>query len=87
MPEGKRKFIEDAARVIDGRVAALKAEYDKDAAKQPAPSWLASHRAAIREAELCASLIRQLGRGTYRGDPYEVARERRNHHGDLRPDA
>lgn len=83
MPEGKRKFIEDAAKVIDGRVAALKAEYEREAAKSEPPSYLASDRAAILEAELCARLIRQLGRGPYRGDPYEVAKDRRNKHGDL----
>lgn len=82
MTEGKRKFIEDAARVIDGRVAALKAELARDMAKVPVPSYVASDRAAILEAELCAMLIRQLARGAYKGDPYKVAQDRRNRHGD-----
>lgn len=34
MAEGKRKFIEDAALVIDGRVAALKAELEVMEARQ-----------------------------------------------------
>jgi len=76
MPEGKRKFIEDAARVIDGRVAALKAELARDEAKGRAGIATASDRAAILEAEHCARLIRSLGRAPYRGDPYEVANKR-----------
>lgn len=83
MPEGKKKFIEDAARVIDGRVAALKAELERDMRKKPQPSWVLGDRSAILEAELCAKLVRQLKRGAYRGDPFEVAQERRNRHGDL----
>lgn len=86
MTEGKRKFIEDAARVIDGRVAALKAELkaelERDMQRDPVPSFVGSDRAAILEAELCARLIRQLARGPYKSDPYKVARDRRNKHGD-----
>lgn len=67
----REKFIEDAAKVIDGRVAALKAEMVKHP-KSVAPG----DRAAILEAEFCARLIRTLLDGTYRGDPFEVARQR-----------
>ena len=70
MPEGKTKFIEDAARVIDGRVSALKKEFIKSGKKFP------GDRSAILEAELCARLIRTLAEGPYRGDPYEVAKFR-----------
>jgi len=76
MPEGKRKFIEDAARVIDGRVVALKAELARDEAKGRTGVETASDRAAILEAEHCARLIRALGKAPYRGDPYEVACKR-----------
>ncbi len=76
MAEGKRKFIEDAALVIDGRVAALKAEYET-AQHQQSASVNASDRAAIAEAEHCARLIRTLALRPYRGaHPYAVARER-----------
>ncbi|MGB3898161.1 MAG: hypothetical protein WA973_06370 [Mesorhizobium sp.] len=77
MPEGKRKFIEDAARVIDGRVAALKAELARDEASGRAEYYNSSaDRAAIAEAEYCARLIRCLGKAPYRGDPYDVALKR-----------
>lgn len=76
MPEGKRKFIEDAARVIDGRVAALKAELARDEARGRTGIETASDRAAILEAEHCARLIRSLGKAPYRGDPYEAAVKR-----------
>lgn len=85
MDKGKRKFIEDAARVIDGRVAALKVEYERDRLRNPNGMSLPGDLSAILEAELCAKLIRQLGRGAYRGDPYEIACERHYHHGDPRP--
>ena len=78
MPEGKAKFIEDAARVIDGRVEALRAEYDRDSNRTPPPSFLASDNAAILEAELLAKMIRRLSQGPYKGDPYFVARSRKN---------
>lgn len=78
MREGKRKFIEDAAMVIDGRVAALKAEESRY------PNGLcASDRAAIFEAEHCASLIRMLLIAPYRSNPYKVARERWSRGGKL----
>lgn len=67
MAEGKRKFIEDAARVIDGRVAELKWEYAREAAKRSDISN-AADRAAIAEAEHCARLIRCLLRRPYRGN-------------------
>ena len=75
MAEGKRKYIEDAARVIDGRVAALKAEYAAVSVNQ-SNLTNAADRAAIAEAEHCARLIRALGRRPYRGDPHAVALER-----------
>jgi hypothetical protein len=67
----KRKFIEDAALVIDGRVAALEAELQKDMAKGLTAS-LASDRAAIMEARHLARLIRSLKIGSYK-DPYKAA--------------
>lgn len=76
MPEGKRKFIEDAARVIDGRVAALKAELARDQVRGRTPPSLAADKTAILEAEHCARLIRGLSKVPYRGDPYEVAVKR-----------
>ena len=77
MPEGKAKFIEDAAKVIDGRVAALKAELEREEEKNPPPPYLASDRAAISEAELCARLIRTLLVRPYRSENlYETARKR-----------
>ena len=78
MAEGKRKFIEDAALVIDGRVAALKAEYAEMSKRQTDLSN-AADRAAIAEAEHCARLIRALAVRPYRGDPYAVAQDRWNH--------
>lgn len=67
------KFIEDAALVIDGRVAALKAEMEKY------PDAVApGDRAAIAEAEHCARLIRTLALRPYRKAPYEVAYDRWN---------
>ena len=78
MSEGKRKFIEDAAKVIDGRVAALRAEESRY------PNGLcATDRAAILEAEHCARLIRLLLIGSYRSNPYEVAKARWSRGGNL----
>jgi len=71
MPEGKRKFIEDAALVIDGRIAALKREYEE----QP-QARVTGDRSAILEAEFCAKLIRKLADAPYRGDPYKTAWKR-----------
>lgn len=71
----KRKFIEDAALVIDGRVASLKAELARDEARGTA---LASDSAAIAEAEFCARMIRSLNLGPYR-DPYAAAYDHWNH--------
>ena len=72
----KRKWIEDAALVIDGRVAALKAEYATAASRQSDISN-AADRAAIAEAEHCARLIRTLALRPYRNaHPYAVARDR-----------
>jgi hypothetical protein len=76
MSKGKDKFIEDAARVIDGRVASLKAELERKSKHNPQPPYLASDRSAILEAELLAKMIRALGLRPYRGDPYEVALKR-----------
>lgn len=78
MAEGKAKFIEDAALVIDGRLMRLREEYDRVNAKQSAVSN-AADRAAIAEAEHCARLIRSLKLRPYRGDPYMAAHDRWNH--------
>ena len=67
--EGKAKYLEDAALVIDGRVAALKAELEVMQDRQSALTN-ACDRAAIAEAEHCARLIRALRRRPYRGHPY-----------------
>ena len=72
MAEGKRKYIEDAARVIDGRVAALKAELASMQDRQ-SDYTNGADRAAIAEAEHCARLIRALAVRPYRGQPYEIA--------------
>lgn len=77
MAEGKRKFIEDAARVVDGRVVALEAELARNIdAKQTV--CIASDRAAIMEAKHLARLIRSLKRAPYR-DPYKAACDHWNH--------
>lgn len=76
MPEGKRKFIEDAARVIDGRVEELKKELARTMEHHPDALCLPGDRAAIAEAEHCARLIRTLGAAPYRGDPYKIAHAR-----------
>ncbi len=79
MPEGKSKFIEDAALVIDGRVAALKEELARNQAQDPnfpLGASGASDRAAILEAEHLARMIRSLAGRPYRGDPYKVACKR-----------
>lgn len=78
MAKGKRKFLEDAARVIDGRVAALRDEYDR-VHKGQSDLSNAADRAAIAEAEHCARLIRSLALRPYRGDPYAAAYDRWNH--------
>lgn len=76
MSEGKRKFIEDAALVIDGRVADLKAEIERIELHHPNVDISAADRAAILEAEHCARMIRTLAKAPYRDDPYKVAKER-----------
>lgn len=63
MPEGKAKHLEDAARVIDGRVAVLKAEIARDQARDPQAPSLPADRAAVAEAQHCARLIRKLAAG------------------------
>lgn len=75
MAEGKRKYIENAAQVIDGRVAALKDEYARVCDTQSECSN-AADRAAIAEAEHCARLIRCLSSRPYTGQPYKVAVDR-----------
>jgi len=77
MPEGKNKFIEDAARVIDGRVAALKKELARNQEKDPNFLHSASDRSAILEAEHQARMIRTLALRPYRDDPYKLALARR----------
>jgi hypothetical protein len=66
----KRKYIEDAALVIDGRVKALEAEMARDRAR--GNMTLASDVAAVQEAKHLARLIRSLKIGNYR-DPYAAA--------------
>lgn len=66
----KRKFIEDAALVIDGRVAVLEAELARD--RERGNGSLAGDIAAIQEARHLARLIRSLKIGGYR-DPYAAA--------------
>lgn len=75
MAEGKSKYLEDAALVIDGRVAALEAEYEV-ARQRQSDITNAADRAAIAEARLCAKLIRSLGSKPYRGCPYSIATAR-----------
>lgn len=75
MSAGKRKFIEDAARVIDGRVAVLKQELARSEL-DPESVGISGDRAAIAEAELLAKMIRKLALKPYRDDPYEVAYKR-----------
>lgn len=77
MGDAKRKYIEDAALVIDGRVAVLEAELERDKAAGNTASW-ASDRAAIMEARHLARLIRSLKQGSYR-DPYKAAFDHWNH--------
>lgn len=74
----KRKFIEDAALVIDGRVKALEAELARDVARGVDASSLAGDRAAIMEAKHLARLVRSLKIGNYR-DPYMAASDHWSH--------
>ena len=74
MAEGKAKFIEDAARVIDGRVAALEDELAHQKGRQSDVAT-AADRAAIMEAKHLAALIRSLKLRPYRADPYRVAHD------------
>lgn len=73
---GKAKYLEDAALVIDGRVATLELELEHDVAN--GEPWVASDRAAIQEAKHLARLIRSLKQSPYR-NPYEAARDHFNH--------
>lgn len=75
MTVAKRKYLEEAARLIDGRVAALEAELADWQGRQP-DRTTASDRAAIAEAKHCARLIRALALRPYRGCPYSVANAR-----------
>ncbi len=67
----RAKYLEDAALVIDGRVADLKAELARDEARDPQPTTLSSDRAAIMEAQCCANMIRALKKARRYKDPYE----------------
>jgi hypothetical protein len=71
----KRKYLRDAIAVIDGRVAELKNELQRDFGTL-SEYTIASDRAAIAEAEHCARLIATLADKPYRGDPYGIARRR-----------
>lgn len=81
MSSAKLKWLEDAARVIDGRVKALEEELERDAMRhmstgQPSESAMWRDRAAISEAKHCARLIRALKQSApYRAyrDPHEIA--------------
>jgi hypothetical protein len=77
MAEGKKKYIEDCARLIDRRVERLEAELSGEAGQAQDDRVIACDRAAIMEAKHLASLIRSLSEGPYRGHPHDVARGRR----------
>lgn len=76
MPEGKKKFIGDCARLIEKRVELLEEELARDVVQYPKSPALASDRAAIMEAQFLAKLIRSLADGPYVSHPYDVARGR-----------
>ena len=78
MRKSKNDYLEDAALVIDGRIAALTAELKRDAAIDKNNPCLPQDRAAIGEARHLARLIRSLKQGNYR-DPYKTAQEHWNH--------
>jgi predicted fused transcriptional regulator/phosphomethylpyrimidine kinase len=74
----KAKYIEDAAGVIDGRVAALEEEYER-VWKAKGGRSAATERSAISEAKHCAALIRSLMNGRYGKEPYEFAKNEWSH--------
>ncbi|MFV1535248.1 hypothetical protein VWX96_17055 [Phaeobacter sp. A90a-4f] len=74
MPEGKKKFVADAARVARGRADALRREI-RQCEKNGKPVY-PGDRAAAREADHIARMIETLAQSPYRGDPYEAARKR-----------
>lgn len=73
MASAKHKYLEDAALVIDGRVAALEEEYER-VWKDKGGVFAATERSAIQEAKLCAAMIRSLMNGRYGKDPYKFAK-------------
>jgi hypothetical protein len=75
MKKLKDKYLRDALAVIDGRVADLKAELQRDFGTL-SEYTIASDHAAIAEAEHCARLIAKLLEKPYRGNPYHTARRR-----------
>ena len=75
MPEGKKKFIEDAARLIERRANLLQEELDGPGQSQPDVSQ-ACDRAAIAEARHLARMVRSLMDGPYVSHPHDVARGR-----------
>ena len=78
----KSRYLEDAATLIDERVAALKEELASPYGKAQCERSKACDGAAISEAELCANLIRRIKGLRYRDTPYKCARDHRNRYGD-----
>ncbi|MEM6847409.1 MAG: hypothetical protein AAF580_04950 [Pseudomonadota bacterium] len=79
----RRTGLEDAAALIDQRVAGLRAELERDEARGDTTHVvLCSDRAALMEAEHLARLIRSLASAPYDAkahSPYDVARGRIGH--------
>lgn len=74
MAEGKKKYIDDAVRVIEGRADELEREILR--AEKSGRKVYGTDRYALSEARRCARLVRSLNLGPYRDDPYDVARSR-----------
>jgi len=78
----KAKYIEDAAALIDERVARLEEELSSEFGQGQSKQSKACDRAAISEARLCANLIRRLAVLRYGDTPYKKAADHRNRFGD-----
>ena len=76
MAEGKKKFIDDAVRVIEGRVEDLEKKLIAAVARDPNSPSHGPDRAAIAEARHCARLISTLALAPYHSDPYQIAQKR-----------